>query len=83
MIKIGQVVEVISYKNTNTFCGRKSQYDIGDQFVVKNISENTRGRGRILSDCDCNFVHEDDVKYEFELSNEAMSHTFEALGLND
>lgn len=67
MIKIGQVVEVVSYKNTNMFCGRKSQYDIGDQFVVKNISENTRGHGRILSDDDYNFLHEDDVKYEFEV----------------
>ena len=67
MIKVGQIVEVISYKNTNVFCGRKSQYNIGDQFVVDDISENTRGHGRILSDRDYNFVHEDDVKYEFEL----------------
>lgn len=67
MIKIGQVVEVVSYKNTNKFCGRKSQYDIGDQFVVKSISENTRGHGRILSDDDCNFLHEDDVEFEFEI----------------
>ncbi|MFI8146058.1 hypothetical protein [Acinetobacter sp. ABJ_C5_2] len=67
MIKKGQFVEVISYENTRQFCGRKSKYEIGDSFVVAEISENSRGHGKILSDDDFNFVHEDDVSWEKEL----------------
>ena len=70
MIKIGQVVEIASCEKTEIFCGRRSQYKIGDQFVVKNIGDNPRGYGKILSDDDYNFIHEDDVKYEFEVSND-------------
>lgn len=70
MIKIGQVVEIASCEKTEIFCGRRSQYKIGDQFVVKNIGDNPRGYGKILSDGDYNFIHEDDVKYEFEVSND-------------
>jgi len=70
MIKIGQFVEIISYEKTEIFCGRRSQYEIGDQFVVKNIGDNPRGFGKILSDDDCNFIHEDDVRYEFYVSND-------------
>ena len=70
MIKIGQVVEVVSYEKTIEFSGRESKYMVGDQFMVSFISKNTRGYGRILSDDDCNFIHEDDVRYEFEVSND-------------
>ena len=70
MIKIGQFVEIISYEKTEIFCGRRSQYKIGDQFVVKNIGDNPRGFGKILSDDNYNFIHEDDVRYEFEVSND-------------
>lgn len=70
MIKIGQFVEVVSFNNTIFFCGRRSKYDIGSNFVVVNISDNPRGHGKILSDDDYNFIHEDDVKYEFEVEND-------------
>ena len=68
MIKIGQLVKVVSCSNTAFFCGRKSKYDIGSSLVVVDISNNPRGHGKILSDDDYNFIHEDDVKYEFEVS---------------
>lgn len=38
--------------------------------MVKNIGDNPRGFGKILSDDDCNFIHEDDVRYEFEVSDD-------------
>lgn len=66
MIEVGQFVEVISYENTIASCGRRSEYNIGDSFIVSEITDNPRGRGMILSDNDFNFIHEDDVKYEFE-----------------
>jgi hypothetical protein len=45
MIKIGQVVEITSCEKTEIFCGRRSQYKIGDQFVVKNILPSGPCRG--------------------------------------
>lgn len=64
MIKKGQFVEVISYEKTCQFCGRKSKYEIGDNFIVCEITDNPRGHGKILGDDDFNFVHEDDVSWE-------------------
>ena len=61
MIKVGQMVEVISIKYTSLHCGRKSQYDIGDKFIVTDVSYD-KTKGHILKDNDYNFIHEYDVK---------------------
>lgn len=62
-IKKGQLVEVISYEKTRQFCGRESGYNKGDSFIVESVSDNQRGYGKILSDNNFNYVHEDDVKW--------------------
>ncbi|MEG1299526.1 MAG: hypothetical protein RSC93_02290 [Erysipelotrichaceae bacterium] len=61
MIEVGQTVKVISYNYTSYHCGRKSQYDIGDEFVVKEISYDEI-KGYIISDDDYNFLHINDLK---------------------
>lgn len=61
MVKVGQMVEVISIKYTALHCGRKSQYDIGDKFIVADVSYD-KTKGHILKDNDYNFIHEYDVK---------------------
>ena len=70
MIKIGQVVLIVSCENTIKYCDRRSKYDGGDNFTVKDITDNTRGSGLILSDNDFNFIHDSDVQYEFEVSDD-------------
>lgn len=60
MVK-NQKVKVISIYYTTLYCGRHSQYNVGDIFTIHNVSKNPRGEGLIISDDDYNFVHEKDV----------------------
>lgn len=61
MVKVGDMVQVNSLQYTRIHCGRKSQYDVGDSFIVFNVSDCDE-RGIIVSDNDCNFVHQNDIK---------------------
>ena len=56
-IEAGDMVVVVSIYHTSIHNGRKSQYDIGDCFVVESIDEDGT-----LKDNNYNFVNINDVE---------------------
>lgn len=70
---IGQTVQVMKYENTVKTSGRKSQYNIGDEFIIHEI------RDEVLIDNDYNFVHMDDVKVLIEKNTDIQNEFFDLI----